>query len=218
MFELPLFPLNAVLFPGTPIQLHIFEERYKRMINLCLQDHAPFGVVLIQRGLEALGSLAEPLSVGCTAEIVNVTRLRQERLNIVALGVKRFRILSLDRTTYPYLVGQVEEYPITNPNPRVVDYRAAGLRIQVERFIQVLLKAGNGQFDFQELPDDPVMLAYMAAALLQISPAQKQELLVLESADDLVERLQSMYRREIALLRVLVARGGQAQGGSFSVN
>ncbi len=75
MFEIPLFPLNTVLFPGTPIHLHIFEERYKQMINLCLQEQRPFGVVLIRNGMEALGPLAEPFHIGCTAEIAHVERL-----------------------------------------------------------------------------------------------------------------------------------------------
>lgn len=218
MFEIPLFPLNTVLFPGTPIHLHIFEERYKRMINLCIQDHRPFGVVLIRRGMEALGPLAEPQRVGCSAEIVNVTRLPQGRLNIVALGTKRFRILSLEWDAYPYLTGMVEDYPIENPNPRLVDYRAAGLRVQVERFIRNLMKTGSEQFDLQQLPQDPVALAYIAAALLQISPIQKQELLASENAEELVTRLQVVYRREIALLKVIISKSDTDQDRVFSIN
>jgi len=72
MFELPLFPLNTVLYPGTPLYLHIFEPRYQRMINLCLNEHRPFGVVLIRHGQEALGPLAEPYRIGCTADIIRV--------------------------------------------------------------------------------------------------------------------------------------------------
>ena len=60
MQEIPLFPLNTVLFPNAPLRLHIFEERYKRMVNDCLAEKQPFGVVLIRHGLEALGPLAEP--------------------------------------------------------------------------------------------------------------------------------------------------------------
>ena len=67
MFELPLFPLNIVLFPGMPLSLHIFEDRYKLLIGKCLQERQPFGVVLIKKGIEALGPLAEPHHIGCTA-------------------------------------------------------------------------------------------------------------------------------------------------------
>ena len=60
MLELPLFPLNTVLFPGMPLNLHIFEERYKRMMQACIESSKPFGVVLIKQGLEAHGPLADP--------------------------------------------------------------------------------------------------------------------------------------------------------------
>ena len=58
MITLPLFPLNTVLFPGIPVHLHIFEERYKEMISQCLEARVPFGVVLIKSGPEALGPAA----------------------------------------------------------------------------------------------------------------------------------------------------------------
>ena len=96
MFELPIFPLNTVLFPGMPLSLHIFEDRYKLMIGKCLQERRAFGVVLIRQGAEALGPLAEPNKIGCTAFISQVERLHQGRMNIGVIGQRRFRIISLD--------------------------------------------------------------------------------------------------------------------------
>src|SRR5512147_2655499 len=92
MYELPLFPLNTVLFPGMPISLHIFEPRYKLMIEQCIQIAQPFGVVLIREGVEALGPSAEPHQIGCSAQITQVERLEDGRMNIVAVGVERFQI------------------------------------------------------------------------------------------------------------------------------
>jgi Lon protease-like protein len=66
--ELPIFPLNVVLFPGMPLPLHIFEERYKSMINRCIQAGHAFGVVLIREGQE-VGPPARPHDVGTTAVI-----------------------------------------------------------------------------------------------------------------------------------------------------
>lgn len=86
MYELPLFPLNTVLFPGTPIQLHIFEDRYLKMINRCIEEHKPFGVVLIEEGSEAFGPLAKPYRIGCTALIAKVEKLEDGRINITAVG------------------------------------------------------------------------------------------------------------------------------------
>ena len=66
--DLPLFPLNTVLFPGMVLPLHIFEERYKLMINHCLEEERPFGVLLIREGKE-VGSGAVPYQVGTTTMI-----------------------------------------------------------------------------------------------------------------------------------------------------
>lgn len=215
--ELPLFPLDTVLFPGGPLHLHIFEERYKLMIGMCLQQRQPFGVVLIRQGQEAQGPLAEPYQVGCAASIINVQRLEQGRMNIFALGTERFRILSLDQTSFPYLVGTVDRFPIMNAEPPNLIDNSERLRRQVERFIQSLMKAGGGEFDLSQLPDDPVLLAYTAATLLQIPSVEKQVLLESEHSDVLLERLSVVYKREIALLQAVLEERGRAQG-SFSVN
>lgn len=87
---LPLFPLEVVLLPGTPLPLHIFEPRYKEMIAECLADNAPFGVI---RAVEE--GIAE---VGCTAEIVTVTKQYSDgRLDLVAEGRNRFEVLEVNR-------------------------------------------------------------------------------------------------------------------------
>jgi uncharacterized protein len=99
-----------VLFPGTPISLHIFEERYKLMITSILRETRTFGVVLIRNGMEAQGPLATPYDMGCTARIVHVEHLQDGRMNLVAVGEDRFRIL---RTYFdqPYLTGDIEIIP-----------------------------------------------------------------------------------------------------------
>ena len=218
MYEIPLFPLNMVLFPGTPIHLHIFEERYKRMINQCIEERTPFGVVLIRRGLEALGPVAEPHRIGVTAHIAHVQHLAQGRMNIVAMGEKRFRLLSLEKDAYPYLAGVVQDYPIQNPDPEETRLLALTLKQQVRRFIQGMVDSGSGQFDLEQLPTDPLTLAYMAAAVLQIPPHRKQELLALDQAADLLRSLQDAYRRELALLPALRAQGQEGMAGGFSRN
>src|SRR5438046_1437349 len=88
---LPLFPLNTVLFPGMPLRLHIFEERYRLMIGECVERKQPFGVVLIKAGRE-VGEPAEPRGVGTTALIAAMSRMDDGRMNLVAVGQERFRI------------------------------------------------------------------------------------------------------------------------------
>jgi Lon protease-like protein len=218
MYELPIFPLNTVLFPGAPLQLHIFEERYKRMIGLCLQNRQPFGVALIRSGVEAHGPLAQPHWIGCSALIVHVQRLEEGRMNIIAVGQERFRILSLDLDGGGYLVANVEPFPLKNPTPEALDVHFKRLRTLVDRFVKTLVEAGGAQLDMSQLPQDPVMLAYMAAAVLQISSDEKQELLALHSADELFNRLKRIYSRETALLEILLSQGKDTGGVSFSSN
>ena len=74
LLQLSLFPLNVVLFPGMPMPLHIFEERYKAMIGECVDREEPFGIILIKEGQE-VGEPAEPVKVGTTARIVQVCLL-----------------------------------------------------------------------------------------------------------------------------------------------
>jgi Lon protease-like protein len=218
MYELPLFPLNTVLFPNTPIHLHIFEERYKQMISHCVENRQPFGVVLIRRGMEALGPLAEPHRIGVAAQIVHVQHLTLGRMNIVAMGEQRFRVLSLEKNAYPYLVGVVEDYPILNPDPEAARLGARSLKTQVRRFVQGLMDASPSteQFDLEQIPDDPLTLAYVSAALLQIPPHEKQELLAQGSAVELLDSLQDIYRRELALLPALRSQSRAGLVGSFS--
>jgi uncharacterized protein len=219
MSDLPLFPLHTVLFPHTPIQLHIFEDRYLRMIGMCLQEQQPFGVVLIRRGAEALGPLAEPYLVGCTAEIVSSELLGGGRLNIVALGIERFRIRSLDTHTHPYLSGRVEPYPWLMLAPQQLPEHADNLRARLRRYLERLGKAGGGEatLDPRKLPDGPLELACLAAAVLDIDPAQKQGLLESESLDGFIDDLQYIYRREAALINALLAHGDR-DGMDFSLN
>ena len=125
MFELPLFPLNTVLFPGMPINLHIFEPRYKLMIEQCIQNDEPFGVVLIHKGTEASGPLAEPHPIGCTAQITQVERLDDGRMNILAVGGERFQIRSLNLFE-PYLVGTVGWIRWTSRASRSSNRRGTG--------------------------------------------------------------------------------------------
>ena len=92
--ELPLFPLNVVLFPGMRMPLHIFEERYKTMIGQCVEREQPFGVVLIKEGKE-VGDPAEPFRTGTSARITRVARLEEGRMNIVTHGERRFELVEI---------------------------------------------------------------------------------------------------------------------------
>ncbi len=206
--ELPLFPLNTVLFPGMPLSLHIFEERYKEMINRCITERIPFGVVLIESGTEALGPLAQPYSIGCTAKITQVQPLTQGRMNLVAIGDKRFRIQTLDVDTKAYLQGEVEAAPMRKSTPEVLQAAGGKLRPYVVRYLEILAQAGDVQFNASQLPTDPLELANLAAFLLRVEPDQKQALLEAETTGKFVNAVSQLYARENALMEIMVEQSG----------
>ncbi|MBN1286101.1 MAG: LON peptidase substrate-binding domain-containing protein [Anaerolineae bacterium] len=218
MFELPLFPLNTVLFPGMPITLHIFEDRYKKMMQLCLAQNRPFGVVLIREGIEAYGPLAMPHSVGCTARIAQMEPLTEGRMNILAIGQERFEIVTLNRSR-AYLMGQVKLAPIDDPDPDALPAATERLRRRLARYLDILNEAGLVDFDPANLPTDAIDLAYLGASLLQISSEQKQALLTAGRAHALLTAVGEFYRREVALLEMMVARAGAGDDQApFSLN
>src|SRR5438045_9705996 len=112
---LSLFPLNTVLFPGMPLPLHIFEERYKLMIGRCIEEERPFGVVLIQSGPE-VGGPAVPHLVGTTAHIAAVKHADDGRMNLIAIGQERFQILEVVRQA-PYLIAPARALADKEPAP-----------------------------------------------------------------------------------------------------
>lgn len=206
MFELPLFPLHTVLFPGMPLPLHIFESRYQQMIEHCLKEDKLFGVVLIERGSEALGPLAKPHKIGCTARIIDIQPLNNGRMNIVTVGERRFRIHSLIYDL-PYLVGKIEIYPLPAEDLEILKHAAQRLTPRVQQYINLLNEIDEVDLDPNNLPKDPILLAQMAAALLQMPPNEKQELLNSTSALDLVDSTYQIYNREIAFLRTIIDHG-----------
>jgi Lon protease-like protein len=217
MVELPLFPLHTVLFPGMPLPLHIFESRYKQMVELCLEEDNTFGVVLIRRGNEALGPLAEPHSIGCTARIIEVQSLSEGRMNITAVGERRFRIHSLNYNL-PYLVGEVEFYPFPAEDAESLVPAAGRLAPKVQQYIHLLNEIEEVDLDPDDLPEDPIMLAQLAAVLLQMPPGEKQELLKSASALDLLDSTNQVYNREIAFLRAIIDHGNDERQSHITQN
>jgi Lon protease-like protein len=210
MLEMSLFPLNTVLFPGMPINLHIFEERYKLMIQRCLEASLTFGIVLIEEGSEALGPLARPHRVGCTAQITQVEKLSMGRMNIMAMGKQRFLISALD-TAEPYLRAQVDLYPLANPEPAALQAEDRRLRHWMGRYLAMLEAAGQTSIALDQMPQDSLTFGYLAASLLQVPARQKQPLLAADSALSFLHDLGMLYRREVALLNALLEKPGQSR-------
>jgi Lon protease-like protein len=211
MYELPLFPLNVVLFPGMPLPLHIFEERYKEMIADCIRENRPFGVVLVEEG-ESGGS-AQPVAIGCTAEIAQVQPLDQGRMFIMTVGRERFRIVRLEYGK-PYLVGMVEPAPLNTADEEWETLGTDELEPLVIEYLNKLARVGSVDVEPDQIPSDPEGLVYLAATLIQLPTEEKQTFLTIDRASELTRALGRVYRRELGLMRTMPGE----DIGIFSLN
>src|ERR1700722_3931656 len=170
---LPLFPLEVVLFPGTPLPLHIFEPRYKEMIGECLDRNTPFGVVLAaERGIA---------EIGCTAEIIAVTKQYPDgRLDIVSEGRKRFEVLHLNQDG-SFLRAEVA---MLNDEPSVPSQEHADRAVRLHS--QILKLAGAVQ-DLSSA--NMALLSFHLAGSLPLDLDFKQKLLAQRSESKRVSML-----------------------------
>jgi hypothetical protein len=210
--NLPLFPLNTVLFPGMVLPLHVFEDRYKLMIDHCLEEELPFGVVLIRDGQE-VGGQAVPYEVGTTAVIAAVTRLTHGRMNIATVGSERFRLLKV-RHNLPYLMGSAEPWPLTGTGTDEAWKRAESVRTLFQKYRSLLIEAQGQKIEIEELPTEPKALALLVAIALQLPMRQKQNLLDQPTVAQMLQVEQAIMRREHTLLEhILRTQTEQWEGG-----
>jgi Lon protease-like protein len=181
MFELPIFPLNVVLFPGMPLPLHIFEPRYRLMIQRLLGDDSrftvprTFGVALLIEGSEGDDD-AFPASVGCTTEIIEHSYLADGRINLQTEGRRRFRLLSMNREDN-YFVGNVEWLDDDwEPRDPLYDLSAQVSRA-LRRYLQMVAPSAGKALDEMDMPRDPEDFSHWVAMLMAASNGQKQRLL-----------------------------------------
>ena len=211
--ELPLFPLNTVLFPSLPLPLHIFEERYRLMIGECAATDNLFGVCLIKEGVE-VGGPAEPFEIGTVARISELERLPDGRMNLMTFGTSRFRLEAVIQRE-PYLIGRVVvlEPGTDSPAPDLIGDVADRLL----RYLRDVRGAARLP-DRNDLLTDADRLSYLAAATLGLPPRERQSFLETDSAVDRLRQARDLLRREIENAR-LFGRAIDGQTiGPFSRN
>ena len=206
--RLPLFPLGAVLYPGMLLPLHIFEDRYRRLVRDLLDGPEPrrFGVIAIRKGretgVEGVQSLYE---IGCTATLRRVEEHQDGRFDLVTVGTQRFRLLALDQTL-PYLQGEIELLP-----DEAVDGAAAAPAVRAVQaafrgYLDALTEWGGATVRVGDLPDEPVLLSFIVAAAMVIDLPERQALL---DEPDALRRLaaeRAVLSRESAMLRATTSR------------
>ena len=213
MLVLPLFPLNQVLFPGQEQALHIFEPRYRQLVQETIDESTPFGIALIREGHE-VGGGATTHDVGCAVQLKHVQGLPDGRFNIVCQGTQRFRVLA-PLGEDPYLRAEVEFLP----DPQDADDEpAAGLTpavaAQFRRYAALTLALQDSWQRQIPHPIRPVPFADYVAARLDVSAPVKQEVLKEPSAFRRLEFLLRVLQKENEALaqRVLLHRRRKLDG------
>jgi len=184
--DIALFPLpNLVLFPNIVVPLHIFEDRYKSMINACIDNDAAFGLVLLRSG--ASEESEETIHrVGVSARVVEVERLAEGRMNILCEGESRFRIYRFTQQT-PFWKATVNLFDDDQVRPTESLYEQVAELYRAVASLSAKL-SGSQPADLA-LPDSATDLSYMVSYVLDIDSEDKQKLLEMTST---AERLRML--------------------------
>ncbi|GGY52482.1 hypothetical protein GCM10010363_36770 [Streptomyces omiyaensis] len=220
--RLPLFPLNAVLFPGLVLPLNVFEERYRAMMRSLLDidssEPRRFAVVAIRDGQEVAptapgmpdptalpergpgaGFGPDPLRsfhpVGCVADAASIRQRGDGSYEVMVTGTTRVRLRAVDASG-PFLTAETEEIP--EDQGEEAEALAEGVLRAFRAYQKRLAGARERSLTTSELPDDPSVVSYLVAAAAMVDVPTKQRLL---EAPDTTVRL----REELALLRAETA-------------
>lgn len=196
MALLPLFPLELVLLPGTPLPLHIFEPRYKEMIGECLANEAPFGVVrALDEGIAG---------IGCTAEIITVTKEYPDgRMDLICEGRKRFEVIDVNRER-SFLRAEILMLP-DEPGVAVEEERVRAVHLHLE----ILSLAGAVQ-DLSAA--DQNQLSFYLAGSLPLDLDFKQKLLSMRSEAERIQAVTAYLENLLPKLRRAARAHEKASG------
>ncbi|MEO8200686.1 MAG: LON peptidase substrate-binding domain-containing protein [Gemmatimonadota bacterium] len=196
--RLPLFPLNVVLFPGTPLPLLIFEERYRTMLADCMEGDERFGVLPISVD----GGPPPPGSVGCVARIHASQLMPDGRSSIMVVGGERFIVDQYLDEPLPYAVGLVTMFEDLDEGQATSDPVNELIRLSRD-YMETLHAINDSPPADIEFPDNPRDLSFQISAALELDGEMKQRLLSMRST---AERIRVLLRMLPPLLRDLSAR------------
>lgn len=190
--EIPLFPLNTVLFPGGPLPLRIFEPRYLDMVSACMKQDSGFGVVLIQEGEEA-GSAAQFFKLGTLARIVDFDQLEDGMLGITCRGERKLRVLSHRVRNDQLILGRVELQPREARVAVPQDY------LVLSEFLRKLMERDEVRPFVRLISEDWDSAVWVGSRLTELLPleqAAKQNLLELQDPVERLYVLETVLRRQ----------------------
>ena len=180
-----LFPLPLVLLPGASLPLHIFEPRYRRLLDDCVEGDRPFGIVRLREGVAE--DAIPPGTIGCLAKIVGRETLPDGRSNIVVRGTRRFELLELVATDSPYAVClgvAYEDEPEGGPALEALADRVRDVFRRVGRAARAL---ADDPDPLPDLPSEPAALSFAIASMIDLDLDARERLLACHSPRERLE-------------------------------
>ena len=205
--HISLFPLNTILVPGLVLPLHIFEPRYRLMVQELLEipdeEEREFGVVAIRDGHDVSTLGIDALHpIGISAVMREVAPSEGGRYDIVTTGARRFTVTALD-TSSPLLSAEVEWLPEPVPvESAELSLLTKSTLSEFSAYRAALSGGLNSDVSiFEELPKDPVVVGYLLTAAILLPTDERQALLAAETAESRLELVRTLLRRETSLIQ-----------------
>ncbi len=198
--HLPIFPLPLVLLPNELLPLHIFEPRYRQMLDDIKTEDNFFGVSLFNPS-ESFVEKPSAGTVGCAAEVRNVDILEDGRSNVLTMGVMRYRLLDYAETDAPYLVGDVEFFEDEPEDEATLTDLTDDVFAFFKRIAAAAHKLSNQRGALPEIPRaDPEQLSFLIMAAFDFEADFKYQLLETRSTIERLEKLREILRQTVGKL------------------
>jgi len=196
--ELPLFPLGIVLFPGVPLPLHIFEPRYRQMLNDVRAGNGLFGLSYFDASISERETPG-PGSVGCVAKVTETQAFADGRSNILTVGVIRYRLDEYIERGDPYLVARVSYFEDDEDDTEAVSESAHDVAETFTRIARAVRTINDERANLPNIGDtEPERLSFLVAAAMEVDTEVKQELLELRSTAERLRRLRDILGRAVS--------------------
>lgn len=196
--ELPIFPLSVVLFPWVPLPLHIFEPRYRQMLDDIQASHNLFGLSYFDASASEQ-EMPPAGSIGCVAKVTDAQTLPDGRSNILTIGVLRYRLEEYVERGDPYLVARVSYFEDEDEQDEAVEERAREVAETFTRIARAVRAINDERANLPNIADtEPQRLSFLVAAAMEVDTGVKQELLELRSTSERLRRLRDILARAVS--------------------
>ena len=206
MPQVPLFPLNAVVFPGVSTALHIFEDRYRALVSELITIEKPFdrvfGIIAIREGYEVGDhGMQSAHRVGTLVQLTGVEAYEDGRFDIELIGRQRVRVLESENTPGEFLRGEIEL--LSDDDEPGADTEAEKALASFEQYRMELSDLRGGPVLTGEMPADPAYLSYALSSTCLLTLPQRQALLEAETAVERLRMLRFTMSEEMRAMRAV---------------